>query len=173
MSLYLPLCFIPFPLSQFPSPTPLRFDPLCGRDVAAMATAESSSTVCSCSLLPSPHAARPSVVHACISTLIWCFNLLYYMQQSVQDRLGVNGGAAGWTAAIRMGNVPTTVKHCLSSEQLIQDYPWLRRWLLEKVGVFFLVSNLLHMLCHMTLSWQRGCTEASHWWQCWSCTMLI
>lgn len=38
-----------------------------------------------------------------------------------------------------MGNVPTTVKHCLSYEQLIQDYPWLRRWLLleEKVGVFF------------------------------------
>ncbi|XP_036979894.1 3-hydroxy-3-methylglutaryl-CoA lyase, cytoplasmic isoform X4 [Acanthopagrus latus] len=29
-----------------------------------------------------------------------------------------------------MGNVPTTVKHCLSYEQLIQDYPWLRRWLL-------------------------------------------
>lgn len=50
-----------------------------------------------------------------------------------------------------MGNVPTTVKHCLSYEQLIQDYPWLRRWLLEeKVGVGFLVSNLLHMLCHMT-----------------------
>ena len=51
-----------------------------------------------------------------------------------------------------MGNVPTTVKHCLSYEQLTQDYPWLRRWLLEdKVGVGFLVSNLLHMLCHMTL----------------------
>ncbi|TKS85468.1 3-hydroxymethyl-3-methylglutaryl-CoA lyase, cytoplasmic [Collichthys lucidus] len=31
-----------------------------------------------------------------------------------------------------MGNVPTTVKHCLSYEQLIQDYPWLRRWLLEE-----------------------------------------
>ncbi|XP_074531419.1 3-hydroxy-3-methylglutaryl-CoA lyase, cytoplasmic isoform X3 [Halichoeres trimaculatus] len=31
-----------------------------------------------------------------------------------------------------MGNVPTTVKHCLSYEQLVQDYPWLRRWLLEE-----------------------------------------
>uniref|UniRef100_A0A3Q1EQ15 hydroxymethylglutaryl-CoA lyase n=1 Tax=Acanthochromis polyacanthus TaxID=80966 RepID=A0A3Q1EQ15_9TELE len=34
-----------------------------------------------------------------------------------------------------MGNVPTTVKHCLSYEQLIGDYPWLRHWLQEeKVG---------------------------------------
>ncbi|XP_057705178.1 3-hydroxy-3-methylglutaryl-CoA lyase, cytoplasmic isoform X1 [Corythoichthys intestinalis] len=31
-----------------------------------------------------------------------------------------------------MGNLSTTVKHCLSYEQLIQDYPWLRRWLLEE-----------------------------------------
>ncbi|XP_067378488.1 3-hydroxy-3-methylglutaryl-CoA lyase, cytoplasmic isoform X1 [Channa argus] len=31
-----------------------------------------------------------------------------------------------------MGNVPTTVKHCLSYEQLIRDYPWLKRWLLEE-----------------------------------------
>ncbi|XP_077352331.1 3-hydroxy-3-methylglutaryl-CoA lyase, cytoplasmic [Festucalex cinctus] len=31
-----------------------------------------------------------------------------------------------------MGNLPTTVKHCLSYDQLIQDYPWLRRWLLEE-----------------------------------------
>ncbi|KAG7230186.1 hypothetical protein INR49_009906 [Caranx melampygus] len=31
-----------------------------------------------------------------------------------------------------MGNVPTTVKHCLSYEQLVQDYPWLRRWLQEE-----------------------------------------
>ncbi|XP_059214925.1 3-hydroxy-3-methylglutaryl-CoA lyase, cytoplasmic isoform X1 [Centropristis striata] len=31
-----------------------------------------------------------------------------------------------------MGNVPTTVKHCLSYEQLVQDYPWLKRWLLEE-----------------------------------------
>ncbi|KAM3606428.1 uncharacterized protein V6R79_016006 [Siganus canaliculatus] len=31
-----------------------------------------------------------------------------------------------------MGNVPNSVKHCLSYEQLIQDYPWLRRWLLEE-----------------------------------------
>lgn len=31
-----------------------------------------------------------------------------------------------------MGNVPTTVKHCLSSEQLLLDYPWLKSWLLEK-----------------------------------------
>ncbi|XP_068579942.1 3-hydroxy-3-methylglutaryl-CoA lyase, cytoplasmic isoform X3 [Cebidichthys violaceus] len=31
-----------------------------------------------------------------------------------------------------MGNVPTTVKHCLSYEQLIQDYPWLTRWLLAE-----------------------------------------
>ncbi|XP_063346970.1 3-hydroxy-3-methylglutaryl-CoA lyase, cytoplasmic [Pelmatolapia mariae] len=30
-----------------------------------------------------------------------------------------------------MGNVPTTVKHCLSYEQLIEDYPWLRRLLQE------------------------------------------
>uniref|UniRef100_A0A8C6SU29 3-hydroxymethyl-3-methylglutaryl-CoA lyase-like 1 n=1 Tax=Neogobius melanostomus TaxID=47308 RepID=A0A8C6SU29_9GOBI len=25
-----------------------------------------------------------------------------------------------------MGNVPSTVKHCLSSEQLLLDYPWLK-----------------------------------------------
>uniref|UniRef100_A0A665X9L9 hydroxymethylglutaryl-CoA lyase n=1 Tax=Echeneis naucrates TaxID=173247 RepID=A0A665X9L9_ECHNA len=31
-----------------------------------------------------------------------------------------------------MGNVPNTMKHCLSSEQLVQDYPWLRRWLQEE-----------------------------------------
>uniref|UniRef100_A0A8C6SPX6 hydroxymethylglutaryl-CoA lyase n=1 Tax=Neogobius melanostomus TaxID=47308 RepID=A0A8C6SPX6_9GOBI len=31
-----------------------------------------------------------------------------------------------------MGNVPSTVKHCLSSEQLLLDYPWLKSWLLEK-----------------------------------------
>uniref|UniRef100_A0A3Q2Z420 hydroxymethylglutaryl-CoA lyase n=1 Tax=Hippocampus comes TaxID=109280 RepID=A0A3Q2Z420_HIPCM len=31
-----------------------------------------------------------------------------------------------------MGNLPTSVKHCLSYDQLIQDYPWLRRWLLEE-----------------------------------------
>ncbi|KAA8583884.1 hypothetical protein FQN60_015092 [Etheostoma spectabile] len=31
-----------------------------------------------------------------------------------------------------MGNVPHTVKHCLSYEQLIQDYPRLKRWLLEE-----------------------------------------
>ncbi|XP_061766323.1 3-hydroxy-3-methylglutaryl-CoA lyase, cytoplasmic isoform X1 [Nerophis ophidion] len=30
-----------------------------------------------------------------------------------------------------MGNVPATVKHCLSFEQLTQDYPWLRHWLLD------------------------------------------
>uniref|UniRef100_A0A667Y641 hydroxymethylglutaryl-CoA lyase n=1 Tax=Myripristis murdjan TaxID=586833 RepID=A0A667Y641_9TELE len=31
-----------------------------------------------------------------------------------------------------MGNIPTTVKHCLSYEQLIRDYPWLKRLLLEE-----------------------------------------
>ncbi|XP_072292797.1 3-hydroxy-3-methylglutaryl-CoA lyase, cytoplasmic [Eucyclogobius newberryi] len=31
-----------------------------------------------------------------------------------------------------MGNTPSTVKHCLSSQQLLQDYPWLRGWLLEE-----------------------------------------
>ncbi|XP_064789929.1 3-hydroxy-3-methylglutaryl-CoA lyase, cytoplasmic-like isoform X2 [Oncorhynchus masou masou] len=31
-----------------------------------------------------------------------------------------------------MGNFPTTVKHCLSYEDLIQDYPWLARWLQEE-----------------------------------------
>ncbi|KAF6731474.1 3-hydroxymethyl-3-methylglutaryl-CoA lyase, cytoplasmic [Oryzias melastigma] len=31
-----------------------------------------------------------------------------------------------------MGNFPTAVKHCLSYEQLIKDYPWLRRWLQEE-----------------------------------------
>ncbi|XP_037541406.1 3-hydroxy-3-methylglutaryl-CoA lyase, cytoplasmic [Nematolebias whitei] len=31
-----------------------------------------------------------------------------------------------------MGNIPTTVKHCLSYEQTIKDYPWLRRWLQEE-----------------------------------------
>lgn len=60
-----------------------------------------------------------------------------------------------------MGNVPNTVKHCLSYEQLLQEHPWLRPWSLEeKVGVVFLVANLPHMLCHMTLPWQRGCTAA-------------
>lgn len=100
--------------------------------------------------------------------------------------IGGHRSAVDWTAAVRMGNVPNTVKHCLSYEQLIQDYPWLRRWPLEeKVGVVFLVSNLLHMLCHMTLSWQRGCTAASHWWQLmlhaayimvhfsWDCALLL
>ncbi|CAG6017430.1 3-hydroxy-3-methylglutaryl-CoA lyase, cytoplasmic isoform 1-T1 [Menidia menidia] len=31
-----------------------------------------------------------------------------------------------------MGNVPTTVKHCMSYEQLIEEHPWLRRWLLQE-----------------------------------------
>ncbi|KAM9365832.1 3-hydroxy-3-methylglutaryl-CoA lyase, cytoplasmic [Pholidichthys leucotaenia] len=31
-----------------------------------------------------------------------------------------------------MGNVPSSVKQCLSYEQLIGEYPWLRRWLLEE-----------------------------------------
>uniref|UniRef100_A0AAQ4PD38 hydroxymethylglutaryl-CoA lyase n=1 Tax=Gasterosteus aculeatus aculeatus TaxID=481459 RepID=A0AAQ4PD38_GASAC len=34
-----------------------------------------------------------------------------------------------------MGNVPTAVKHCLSYEQLIQDYPWLKRLLLEEKNI--------------------------------------
>uniref|UniRef100_A0A3B3CXV1 hydroxymethylglutaryl-CoA lyase n=1 Tax=Oryzias melastigma TaxID=30732 RepID=A0A3B3CXV1_ORYME len=34
-----------------------------------------------------------------------------------------------------MGNFPTAVKHCLSYEQLIKDYPWLRRWLQEEKEV--------------------------------------
>lgn len=56
-----------------------------------------------------------------------------------------------------MGNVTDTVKHCLSYEQLVQDYPWLRRWLLEeKVGVFCLAAAyLVHMRCHVTSLWQR------------------
>lgn len=42
-----------------------------------------------------------------------------------------------------MGNFPTTVKHCLSYEELIQDYPWLARWLQEeKVGVVVLLLLL-------------------------------
>lgn len=53
-----------------PPPIPLCFDPLPYRDVAAMATSESSSTVCSHTLQPSPHTARPSTVQACISILI-------------------------------------------------------------------------------------------------------
>lgn len=131
-----------------------------------MAISESSSTVCSHPLQPSPHTARPSAVQACISILILCFNFLYYLQQCVHFSIEGHLRPVDWTLAVRMGNVPNTVKHCLSYEQLIQDYPWLSRWLLEeKVGVVFLVSNLLHMLCHMTLSWQRGCNAASHWWQ--------
>lgn len=31
-----------------------------------------------------------------------------------------------------MGNVPSAVKHCLSSEQLLLEYPWLKGWLLDK-----------------------------------------
>ncbi|XP_067092734.1 3-hydroxy-3-methylglutaryl-CoA lyase, cytoplasmic [Osmerus mordax] len=31
-----------------------------------------------------------------------------------------------------MGNVPTTVKHCLSYQQLLHDHPWLPRWLLDQ-----------------------------------------
>ncbi|XP_056148221.1 3-hydroxy-3-methylglutaryl-CoA lyase, cytoplasmic [Lampris incognitus] len=34
-----------------------------------------------------------------------------------------------------MGNVPTTVKHCLSYEQLVRDYPWLKRWLQEEKSI--------------------------------------
>uniref|UniRef100_H2M1W4 hydroxymethylglutaryl-CoA lyase n=1 Tax=Oryzias latipes TaxID=8090 RepID=H2M1W4_ORYLA len=34
-----------------------------------------------------------------------------------------------------MGNFPTAVKHCLSYEQLIKDYPWLRGWLQEEKEV--------------------------------------
>ncbi|XP_036402950.1 3-hydroxy-3-methylglutaryl-CoA lyase, cytoplasmic isoform X7 [Megalops cyprinoides] len=30
-----------------------------------------------------------------------------------------------------MGNVPDAVKHCLSYEQVIRDYPWLAQWLQE------------------------------------------
>ncbi|XP_061813347.1 3-hydroxy-3-methylglutaryl-CoA lyase, cytoplasmic isoform X1 [Nerophis lumbriciformis] len=30
-----------------------------------------------------------------------------------------------------MGNLPATVKHCLSFEQLTQDYPWIKHWLLD------------------------------------------
>ncbi|KAL0964654.1 hypothetical protein UPYG_G00327100 [Umbra pygmaea] len=38
----------------------------------------------------------------------------------------------GKTGAFLMGNVPATVKHCLSYEQVLQDYPWLARWLQEE-----------------------------------------
>ncbi|XP_054886142.1 3-hydroxy-3-methylglutaryl-CoA lyase, cytoplasmic isoform X2 [Poeciliopsis prolifica] len=31
-----------------------------------------------------------------------------------------------------MGNVPTTVKHCLSYKQIIEEYPWFRSWLQEE-----------------------------------------
>ena len=41
-----------------------------------------------------------------------------------------------------MGNVPTTVKHCLSHEQLARDYPWLKRWLVEEKVRIFAVSGL-------------------------------
>ncbi|XP_034041146.1 3-hydroxy-3-methylglutaryl-CoA lyase, cytoplasmic isoform X2 [Thalassophryne amazonica] len=34
-----------------------------------------------------------------------------------------------------MGNVPTTVKHCLSYQQLIREFPWLERWLAEEKSV--------------------------------------
>uniref|UniRef100_A0A3Q2PZ61 hydroxymethylglutaryl-CoA lyase n=1 Tax=Fundulus heteroclitus TaxID=8078 RepID=A0A3Q2PZ61_FUNHE len=38
-----------------------------------------------------------------------------------------------------MGNVPTTVKHCLSYKQIVEDYPWLRSWLQEeKVSIILL-----------------------------------
>lgn len=53
----------------------------------------------------------------------------------------LQSAAADWAASGLMGNVPSTVKHCLSYEQLIEDYPWLRRWLQEdKVGVVSFVS---------------------------------
>lgn len=109
----------------------------------------------------------PSTVQACISILIGHSNFaILPAAVRVGWRIGGRRSAADWTAAFWMGNVPNTVKHCLSYEQLLQDYPWLRRWQLEeKVGVVFLDSNLQHMLCHMTLSWQRGCTAASHCWQ--------
>ncbi|CAB1338519.1 unnamed protein product, partial [Coregonus sp. 'balchen'] len=47
-----------------------------------------------------------------------------------------------------MGNIPTTVKHCLSYEQLIQDYPWLGSRLQEEkemvpTGVKIQLINML------------------------------
>lgn len=140
-----------------PTPSiPLCFDPLPYRDLVATATSESSSTVCSHPLQQSPHTARQSTSQAYISVFMWLLCLRYYLQQRVQASIGGHRSAVDCTAAIRMGNVPNTVKHCLSYEQLIQDYPWLRHWPLEeKVGVVFLVSNLLHMFCHMTLMAER------------------
>ena len=67
-----------------------------------------------------------------------------------------------------MGNVPTTVKHCLSHEQLARDYPWLKRWLVEeKVGIFavsglFFPVSFLHVSTrHVTIpgnarGWEGG-----------------
>lgn len=89
---------------------------------------------------------RPVSVQARSSTLIHCICSTVFW--------------GGGRTSVWMGNVPDTVKHCLSYEQLVQDYPRLSRWLLEeKVGVAFLAAAaaayLVHMLCHMTSLWQR------------------
>ncbi|KAJ8250317.1 hypothetical protein COCON_G00222390 [Conger conger] len=44
---------------------------------------------------------------------------------------GTYGGWGTGRGAAGMGNVPAAVKHCLSYEQLIQDYPWLSHKLQE------------------------------------------
>lgn len=138
-------------------PSLFNFDPLPHRTAATMATSDSSSTVCSRPLQTPDHKARTATNQASISVLICCLSLLYCLRQ--QRVLVHNRGhqsAVDWNVAVRMGNIPNSVKHCLSYEQFFQDYPWLRHWLLEeKVGVAFLVSNLLHMFGHMTSLWQR------------------
>uniref|UniRef100_A0A3P8VRW6 hydroxymethylglutaryl-CoA lyase n=1 Tax=Cynoglossus semilaevis TaxID=244447 RepID=A0A3P8VRW6_CYNSE len=65
-----------------------------------------------------------------------------------------------------MGNVPTTVKHCLSYEQLIQDYPWLRRWLLEEKEIVptEMKIQLIDMLSQTGLSVIEATSFVSSKW---------
>lgn len=83
--------------------------------------------VCSLPLMSSSYAAWTSTIQARISVQIitaTCWYMFFFLRS--------------WAAISLMGNVPTTMKHCLSYEQVIEEYPWFRSWLQEeKVGIIF------------------------------------
>ncbi|CAB1312908.1 unnamed protein product [Coregonus sp. 'balchen'] len=90
-----------------------RLHPFPARDAAAIATAESLPALCS--QLPSSNSNVK--IHRCGCRSQRILGELY---------------RPNLTGSFQMGNFPTTVKHCLSYEELIQDYPWLARWLQEE-----------------------------------------